>query len=438
MQSFSVYKRKADRRKKDTKWLVAWTDENGVRKAKTAFTDYEASLELARKIAKRAAMATAGVTDPFEDHRQTPIAQHLDEFIASLKSGRRAPRYVFQVENRIKRILAGLGVKFLHELDPVAVDRFLADLAQKKNYSGITRNEYIASIKSFTRWAVTYRRAKDDPLVGLKALERKAIDPAHPRRALSMVEIGRLLEAAERRPLLEVQMIRLGPNKGKLLADVDRRTKARARRKGRERRLVYLLAAWTGLRRNEIRQLTWGDVHVDTIPARITLRARTTKSKRADALPMHPQLADELRAWRPASAGPTDFVISTVPHMNCLRADLALAGIAHKDEAGRYVDFHSLRVSLATMLAANRVSPRAAQALMRHTDPRLTAGVYTDEKLLPLAAELLNVPAIPTAQSAAPSAAELPAERDLLSLVAGLTASQKQALVQMLSRSLAS
>jgi len=48
------------------------------------------------------------------------------------------------------------------------------------------------------------------------------------------------------------------------------------------------------------------------------------------------------------------------------------------------------------------------------------------------------VPAIPTAQSAAPSAAELPAERDLQSLVAGLTASQKQALVQMLSRSLAS
>ena len=49
------------------------------------------------------------------------------------------------------------------------------------------------------------------------------------------------------------------------------------------------------------------------------------------------------------------------------------------------------------MLAANKVSPRAAQALMHHTDPRLTAGVYTDEKLLPLAAELMEVPSIPLA-----------------------------------------
>jgi len=159
--------------------------------------------------------------------------------------------------------------------------------------------------------------------------------------------------------------------------------------------MVYMLAVWTGLRRNEIRQLTWGDIHLDTIPGHIMLRARTTKSKRADSLPIHEQLADELRAWRPRNVSPNDCVVSTVPHMKTLRADLALAGIAYKDIAGRYVDFHSLRVSLSTMLAAHKVSPRAAQALMRHTDPRLTAAVYTDERLLPLAAELQNVPAIP-------------------------------------------
>jgi len=395
MQSFSVYKRKKDKRKKDTKWIVAWTDETGKRKAKTAFTDYEASLELARKLAREVAMRLVGKADPFERHRKTPIIKHLDEFIAGLWSANRAPRYILQVKNRIKCILDGLGSEFLYELDPVTVDRFLTDLARKKKHSGITRNEYIASIKSFTKWAVTFRRMKDDLLAGLRVTERRGMEPAHPRRALSMDEIARLLDATERRPLLELQTIRIGPRRGKAVAKVKPHAKAKALRKGRERRVVYMLAVWTGLRRNEIRQLTWGDIHLDTIPGHIMLRAQTTKSKRADSLPIHAQLADELRAWRQSNVGPDDRVVSTVPHMKTLRADLALAGIAYKDDAGRYVDFHSLRVSLSTMLAAHKVSPRAAQALMRHTDPRLTALVYTDERLLPLAAELQNVPAIP-------------------------------------------
>ena len=100
----------------------------------------------------------------------------------------------------------------------------------------------------------------------------------------------------------------------------------------------------------------------------------------------HAQPRHNINSWRIHKDGPA--------LSKCLRADLALAGIADKDDAGRYVDFHGLRVSLSTMLAANKVSPRAAQALMRHTDPRLTASVYTDEKLLPLAAELMGVPMI--------------------------------------------
>ena len=395
MQSFSVYKRKKDKRRKDTKWIVAWTTADGKRKAKTAFTDYEASVELGRKLAKEAALEAVGKVDPFEQHRKTPVAEHLDQFIAGLRSANRAKRYIMQVENRIKCILDGLGIKSVHDLDPVAVDRFLVDFAHKKGHSGITRNEYITSIKSFTKWAVTFRRMKDDPLAGLRVSERRGMEPAHPRRALSMGEIARLLDAAERRALVELQTIRIGPRRGQAVAKVKPETEAKALHKGRERHMVYMLAVWTGLRRNEIRQLTWGDIRLDMIPGHILLRARTTKSKRADSLPIHEQLADELRAWRPRNAGSEDRVVSTVPHMKTLRADLAFAKIPYKDEAGRYVDFHSLRVSLSTMLAAHKVSQRAAQALMRHTDPRLTAAVYTDERLLPLAAELQNVPAIP-------------------------------------------
>lgn len=435
MQSFSVYKRKKDRRKKNAKWIVAWTTAGGKRKAKTAFTDYQASVELGRNLARKAAMQAVGQADPFEDHRERPIGEHLEEFIEGLRSANRSPRYVLQMENRIKRILKGLKIERLDELDPVAVDRFLTDLAAKNNLSGITRNEYANSIKSFTKWAVTYRRLKDDPLAGLKLIERRSIEPAHPRRALTMTEIARLLEAAETRPLRERQTIRTGPRTGQLGAKVRPRVKERAIRKGRERRIVYLLAVWTGLRRSEIRQLTWRDVHLDTIPGHISLRASTTKSKRADTLPIHPQLADALRNWRPDDAADEQPVVSIVPNMKCLRADLALAGIPDKDASGRYVDFHSLRVSLSTLLAANKVSPRIAQALMRHTDPRLTAGVYTDEKLLPLAAELQNVPDIPT-QNVEASCLDS-AQAEAASVVAGLTAHQRHALLEALSQCIA-
>jgi len=67
-------------------------------------------------------------------------------------------------------------------------------------------------------------------------------------------------------------------------------------------------------------------------------------AKKRRRFAIHPQLAEELRTWRQADAEPADRVVSTVPNMKCLRADLALAGIADIDEAGRYVDFHSLRV----------------------------------------------------------------------------------------------
>jgi len=83
------------------------------------------------------------------------------------------------------------------------------------------------------------------------------------------------------------------------------------------------------------------------------------------------------------------------------------------------------------MLAAHKVSPRAAQALMRHTDPRRTASVYTDEKLLPLAAELQNVPAIPADQHDAGQPATQP---DLQAFVSELSTGQRQTMLRMLSR----
>ena len=50
---------------------------------------------------------------------------------------------------------------------------------------------------------------------------------------------------------------------------------------------------------------------------------------------------------------------------------------------GRKLDFHCLRYTFATKLARSGISQRLAQELMRHSDPRLTANIYTDVTMLP-------------------------------------------------------
>ncbi len=128
----------------------------------------------------------------------------------------------------------------------------------------------------------------------------------------------------------------------------------------------------------------------------------TTKSKRADAVVIHPQLADELRAIRPETVEAGTSVVRRVPGIKAWKADLKAAGIKYGDTRIGYADLHAQRKTLSTMLAAAGVSPRVRQAHLRHTDPRLTEGTYTDEAMLPIAAELAKLAPIPRSQEADP------------------------------------
>ena len=65
--------------------------------------------------------------------------------------------------------------------------------------------------------------------------------------------------------------------------------------RGEQQQLGYLIAVWTGLRRSEIEELVWEDIDLEDAVPRIGLRSDTTKSKRADTLVIHPELAEELR-----------------------------------------------------------------------------------------------------------------------------------------------
>ena len=69
--------------------------------------------------------------------------------------------------------------------------------------------------------------------------------------------------------------------------------------------------------------------------------------------------------------------------------------IDKRDERGRTIDVHSLRHTFGTLLSKGGVTPRTAQAAMRHSKIDLTMNIYTDPKLLDVAGAMEVLPALP-------------------------------------------
>jgi integrase len=372
------------------KWYIAYQSERG-RKYVVGYTDKAASIALGKRLEQEAARRHEGLIDRYDDHARIDINEHLKDFLESRPSHAVSERYRSQFQRRIERIICGVSARRLQDLDPVKINQLLNGL----ELGGHAHNEYVGNIKAFTKWAVEVRRLREDPLASLRKIPRKKINPEHPRRALSPEEIGRLLEVAEFRPLEEVRKVRTGNNKGEFKANVRPRVRRKMLALGSSRRLAYLIAIWTGLRRSEIEQLRWSDIDLDNEVPVIRLRAQTTKSRRGDQLALHPQLVRALREARPGNNARKQKVVSSVPDMKAFRADLEKAGIDPGNAETGFVDFHALRKSLGTMMAVAGMSQRSRQSHMRHTDPRLTENTYMDERLLPVATELSAVPPIP-------------------------------------------
>jgi hypothetical protein len=58
----------------------------------------------------------------------------------------------------------------------------------------------------------------------------------------------------------------------------------------------------------------------------------------------------------------------------------------------RYLDFHALRASFISALAEAGIGPKELQELARHSDPRLTLGVYTQTTPKQLAGAVGKLP----------------------------------------------
>jgi len=300
-------------------------------------------------------------------------AEHVEDFIQTRRAVGRDEKYVKELRKKLLRL--GQECRWVYPKDVSALSfeawRGSQAMAPK------TMNEYQTAIRSLFNWLEP--RLGANPLRFVEKVESRGTQKRE-RRAYAMEELKRL--------------VAVSGNRG----------------------IVYLTAAFTGLRRGELLKLEWRDLHLDAVRPFVNVRASISKNHKQAMLPLHSDLVSALRRFYSADASAIGLVFKgIVPRMHIFREDLAAAEIPYVDGKGEFADFHSLRKTFATMLTLACVPQRVIMELMRHSDMRLTAKTYTDAGMLPTDSNIAMLPSINSAPQIAPQS--LVQARPALSLV---------------------
>jgi integrase len=357
---------------KKGKWYISYYDSSGRRRREAAYTDKASSMQKLARKEKEAAQRQTGLADLFRTHSQTLLREHLKEFESYLKGRGVTERYQKTCISQLKLAFKQMEASYPDDLTADKGERFLIWLTEDKKFSLKTRNDYLSVLRKFARWGVKRERWPRDPFENLNMV-RTEQDIRRKRRALTGDELQKLLEVAKIR-----------------VADIWReypRASAKRLRElemlGYERSLIYKFAAVTGLRKNEIKTLRWVNISLEADTPSVTVEARYSKSRRKGVVALPADLAVDLREWQRLKASDSEKVFQVPRHLTeHFKKDCEAAGIPLIDAAGRVVDFHSLRHTTATLLSKAKVSPRAAQAHLRHAQITTTMKTYTHIEML--------------------------------------------------------
>lgn len=364
---------------KSKKWWGRFTDVVGREKRVPLAVDRAAAQAMLNEYVRRVERERVGLIEPHDEQAKRPLAKHLADYRRYLESKRNAASHVKLTESYVRKVLDGCKFKLIRDLSAARVSRWLADL-RSTGRSVRTSNAYLIAIKGFTRWLVREPRAKDDVLSHLSRLNPET-DVRRKRRVLAMDELEHLIAAAEK-------------SKGRL-----------GRMRGTDRAIIYRLAAFTGLRAQEIASLTPRSFALAADPPTVTVDACYSKHRRKDVLPLAEDLCRRLRAYlaqrEQERRGGDERLRPGKWYRKAgeiLQRDLAAAREAwlkdakgagerkrreqsdflrEVDAAGQIVDFHSLRHGFITQLVMANVPPKVAQALARHSTITLTMDRYT-------------------------------------------------------------
>ena len=164
--------------------------------------------------------------------------------------------------------------------------------------------------------------------------------------------------------------------------------------------MAYLVASYTGLSSSELHSLNRDNLNLAGDTPTLSLTARASKRRKLDVLPLHPQLAVQLREWigERGQLFPGSWY-------NCsaemLRMDMETARTewlkgapddATRNERDRsdflkyqtedgYADLHAVRHGFVSRLASSGVHPMVAKELARHSTITLTMDRYAHVEL---------------------------------------------------------
>lgn len=360
-------------------WVAQWYDYAGKRMFRsTGTTDRAAAERILAKYVADAALRREGVVDPRADSfaiaERQPLADHIADWRAHLTAKGVTAKQVAHVTKRVETLTEKLDATRLSDLVASKVQAAIGEL-RTDGKSLQTCQHYLRAIKQFSRWLERDGRVRDDGLAHLTGFNA-ATDRRYERRALDADELGGLVRATEAAPQWRQSL------------------------SGKDRAMLYRVAAGTGFRAGELASLAPGNFCLDTDPPAIALDAKCSKRRKADVQPIRSELAESLRSWledKPAGS-PVWPGWWRDQAAEMIRADLRRAKarwiretqnrkerrkrlesefLAVEDASGRVADFHSLRVSYITLLVKSGVSVKVAQELARHSTPVLTLGVYT-------------------------------------------------------------
>lgn len=301
-------------------------------------------------------------------HTTAPVSidHAVRSLVAHMELRELSAKHIVNIRRAVAKAARDMGWATVEDITAGSVRDLLTSL-QAAGRSPKTRNEYRSALSLLCGYAAAEGWVRESPIgrtPRAKLVRRRA------RRVPSVDEVRRLIEAA------------------------------RADWRKRDRWLVYLTAATTGLRWGQLRGLEWAHVHLDADPPHLALPASLCKNGETAVVWLTSELASALAAARGVeydfvpNSGRRDagLVFRGVPKPTSFDRDLEAAGLAKAGPGGATFSFHSLRHFASNRMQWVGFSPRERQRQNQHLTLAMTTRVYTDPENIELGRKVLSMP----------------------------------------------